>query len=149
MRLALFGLCLAALAAPGSAAAETARPQPPWVRLVPPDRFCIRFGGFDWLRYFREIDAMAKTRHVADARARERTLGEALWYLGRGSGRICSCGPKSAVVADLKAMLPALKQRPAIAYQDMAAAEHVGGVIAGIEAEGIAVVPPAHEGCAR
>jgi|SRR5688572_29718868 len=140
-------LALALLFAGGGA--HGAEGETPWLRLVPPDRMCLRFGDYDWLKYIREIDTMAKGRHAAVARAREKALGEALWYLGRGTGRICSCGGKEAVLADLRRMLPELKKRPRIAHQDMAAADQIGGVIAGIEAEGIAVVPPAHEGCKR
>jgi hypothetical protein len=140
---AVFVLALLSL----SAAAHAAEGETPWVRLVPPDRMCLRFGEYDWLKYIREIDTMAKGRHTAVARAREKALGEALWYLGRGTGRICSCGSKEAVLADLRRMLPELKKRPRIAHQDMAAADHVGGTIAGIEADGIAVVSAEHEGC--
>jgi hypothetical protein len=94
VRPALLGLCLAALAAPGGAAAETAMPQPPWVRLVPPDRFCIRFGGFDWLSYIREIDAMAKTRHAADARASARSARRSgIW--GAAAGASAAAAPKA------------------------------------------------------
>ena len=146
MRRQWIALWLALLSLPVTAAAETAKPPPEWVRLVPPDRMCIRFGDYDWLQYIRGTDLFSAT---VTLRARERALGETLWYLGRGTGRICSCGTKQAVLADLKAMLPELKKRPGIAYQDMKAADHVEGVIAGIEAEGIGVVPPAHTGCKR
>ena len=132
-----------------ASATQAAERETPWMRLVPPDRMCLRFGDYDWLKYIREIDTMAVGRHATVARAREKALGEAVWYLGRGTGRICSCGSKEAVLADLRRMLPELKKHPRIAHQDMPAADHVGGVIAGIEAEGIAVVPPAHEGCKR
>ncbi len=144
-----FGLCAIVLLAAGSAAAESARPILPWVRLVPPDHFCVRFGTFGWIGYLRDTDALARRGDSAGAAERERALGEALWYLGRGTGRICSCGSKEAVLADLKRMLPELKRRPGIAYQDTQAAARVEGVIAGIEADGVAVVPPAHAGCVR
>ena len=135
---------LPALMLAAAAAAETA--PPPWVRYVAPDRQCIRFGEYDWHRYMFETDVLSSRRTIA---AREQALGEALWYLGRGTGRICSCGPKAAVLADLRTMLPELRKRPGVAYQEMKAAAHIGGVIAGIEADGIAVVPPSHEGCTR
>lgn len=149
MRLLPIALFAAAAGAPVMAAAE-ATTAPPWVRNVAPDRACIRFGSFDWLRYIRESDNLrAKDTTKRVAIARDQQLGEALWYLGRGTGRICSCGGKEAVLADLRRMLPELKKRSSIRYQDMPAADHVAGAIAGIEAEGIAVVPPAHEGCTR
>jgi hypothetical protein len=145
VRRALLALALSS----ASAAAQAAEGETPWVRLVPPDRLCLRFGDYDWLKYIREIDTMAKGRHAAVARAREKALGEALWYLGRGTGRICSCGSKDAVLVDLRRMLPELKKRPRIAHQNMAAADQIGGVIAGIEADGVAVVSAEHEGCKR
>ena len=141
-------LSLAALAAVGPALAETAVPEP-WVRYVAPDRLCLRFGSFDWRGYMVATDAMAKRGQKEAAAKRYQALGEALWYLGRGTGRICSCTSQSATVLDLKRLVPELKRRPAIAHQEMAAAEHVEGTIAGIEAGGVAVVPPSHEGCKR
>lgn len=149
MRRLRLGLVLAALAAPAVAMAETKAPATPWVRHVPPDRFCIGFGSFDWLRYMRDTDALARQGRKTAAAERSRALGEALWYLGRGTGRICSCGPKDAVLADLRRMLPELERRPAIAFQDMTAAAQVEGVIAGIEAGGVAVVATSNAGCAR
>jgi hypothetical protein len=148
VRRALFGVVAAALA-PAPASMAEAAPARPWVRLVSPDRACLRFGTFDWLGYIRDADALARAGRAAEARARERALGESLWHLGRGTGRICSCSGKGAVLRDLRLLVPALKAHPGIAHHDMAAADHVEGTIAGIEAGGIAVVPPQHAGCKR
>jgi hypothetical protein len=149
LRRAALGLVALPLALAPGALAETKPAPPPWVRHVAPDRLCLQFGHFDWLRYIRDTDRIARAGRTDEAAARERALGESLWYLGRGTGRICSCGPKAAVLGDLRRLLPELKKRPGIAHQDMTAADHVAGTIAGIEAGGIAVVPPQHQGCKR
>lgn len=147
MRRAACGVVAVLLASAPASMAETA--PPPWVRLVAPDRMCLRFGTFDWLGYIRQSDALARDGRKADAEAHERALGESLWHLGRGTGRICSCSGRVAVLRDLRLLVPALKTRPGIGHQGMAAAGHVEGTIAGIETGGIAVVPPQHAGCKR
>ena len=148
MRRRLIAICVAAIALPAPSLAETA-PRPPWVRHVAPDRHCIRFASFDWRGYMATTDAMARRGQKEAAAKRSQALGEALWYLGRGTGRICSCASQAATVADLRRLVPELKRRPTIAHNEKPAAEQVESVITGINVGGLAVVPPSDEGCKR